>query len=262
MKIVLKRKQNSSNADWLRVFRNIEKYVSRTEVEAAADKTMSEMSRTLSEYRRPIYAYSGGKDSIVLADLCRNVGVNVGVMAVTGMEYPAFERWLAKNLPQGVRTVSTGQTLEWLKMHPERFIFQPAAGTDKQIPINIGVQHKFYDAYGADVILLGRRKADGNHIGFGRNIYTDGAGRTKYNPLSDWPHELILGYIHYKRLEMPPFYAWPDGFIQGTHPWFYRQVQKGSTFERTVQEIIDIDSMLLAEAAKTVPVIREVLENL
>lgn len=137
MKIALKRKQNSSNADWLRVFRNIEKYVSRTEVEAAADKTMSEMTCTLSEYRRPIYAYSGGKDSIVLADLCRNAGINVGVMAVTGMEYPTFERWLAKNLPQGVRTVSTGQTLDWLTMHPERFIFQSASGTDKQIPIKL-----------------------------------------------------------------------------------------------------------------------------
>lgn len=247
----LGRKQSSKNADWLEVYRNIERYVSLEEVLEAEERTLAEMTRILSGYKRPIYAYSAGKDSIVLAELCRKAGVDVGVMSITSLEYPEYQKWIDEHAPKGVEMVNTGQDLEWLSRNLHWFL-PLKDDPDRQSPVNIRIQHNFYDSHGADIILLGRRKADGNYVGRnGSNIYTDGSGRTKYNPIADWEHELLLGYIHYKKLPLPPIYDWADGFVQGTHPWFYREVH---TDRRTVlQEINEIDSTLLAEAVKVVP---------
>lgn len=259
---VLGRKYSNTNEEWLEVFNNIERYISYDEVQRAKERALKEMAATMAEFKNPIYAYSGGKDSIVLADLCMQVGVKTGVMSITELEYPAFRQWIEKNVPDGVELVSTGQDLQWLAKHPDRFLCYWDGG-DKQSPVNIGVQHSFYDKSGADVILLGRRKADNNYVGKGgSNIYTDSVGRTKYNPISDWTHETLLGYIRYEQLYLPPIYSWPDGFNQGTHPWFDREVMRGSTEEQTVREIVQIDSTLLAEAAKVVPRIAEFLKHI
>lgn len=251
-------KQSSNNDDWLDVYYHIEDYVSKEEVKEAAERTINEIKRTTFNYHNPIFAYSGGKDSIVLADLCDKADIHVGVMSITEMEYPAFNKWLEVNCPNGVHLVSTKQNLDWLAKHQDRFLPRKE-DVDKQSPINIGVQHDFYDKYGADVILLGRRKADGNYVGRGGNFYTDSTGRNKYNPISEWPHELLLGYIRYYGLNMPPIYDWADGFIQGTHPWFYREIQKGATFESTLQEIVKIDPNILKQAAKKVPIIAKAI---
>ena len=68
------------------------------------------------------------------------------------------------------------------------------------------------------MLLLGRRRADGNYTGKD-GLYTNGQGVTRFSPLYDWPHEYILAYIHYHQLALPPIYQWQDGFVRGTHPW-------------------------------------------
>lgn len=69
-------------------------------------------------------------------------------------------------------------------------------------------QAKYYKVRELDLILLGRRRADGNYCGRRSNIYTDGKGVTRYSPLAAWSHEEILAYIHYHNVRMPPIYKW------------------------------------------------------
>lgn len=172
MNIVLKSKRFNTQQQWVEVWDNIEKYVTRAEMESAEQAVLADMKEKLSAFKKPIYGYSAGKDSIVLAELCRKADVDVGVMSITGLEYPAFDRWARENKPSGVEIISTGQDLEWLGSHPSCFLRHRGVNSDMQTRLNRQIQHRFYDKVGADVILLGRRKADGNYGGRNRsNIY-------------------------------------------------------------------------------------------
>ncbi len=110
------------------------------------------------------------------------------------------------------------------------------------------------------MLLLGRRRADGNYVGRGDNIYTNGQGVTRYSPMSDWTHEKVLAYIHYYNLEMPPIYEWKNGYLCGTHPWPARQ-WTGSV-ENAWAEIYEIDSAIVTEAAEHIQSAKDFLESL
>ncbi len=113
------------------------------------------------------------------------------------------------------------------------------------------MQHKAQRCYfkqnNLDVLLLGRRRADGNFVGRGDNIYMDSKGVSRYSPLADWSHEQILAYIHYHKLALPPIYDWKNGYLCGTHPWPARQ-WTGSE-QNGWQEIYDIDKDIVITAA-------------
>lgn len=126
------------------------------------------------------------------------------------------------------------------------------------------VQHRaqaeYYKARGLDMILLGRRRTDGNYCGKGGNIYTDRKGITRYSPLADWKHEEVLAYIHYYDVPMPPVYGWPNGYLCGTHPWPARQ-WTGSE-ERGWAEVYQIDPDIVTEAARKFPGAKKFLKSM
>ena len=77
MKIVLGRKQSMKPDDenlWWNVINNIEDYVSLEETEQAT-KIARERILQVTLGKKSAYIWSGGKDSLVISDLCRNVGI-------------------------------------------------------------------------------------------------------------------------------------------------------------------------------------------
>ena len=110
------------------------------------------------------------------------------------------------------------------------------------------------------MLLLGRRRADGNYVGRGDNVYTNKQGVTRYSPLSEWTHEQMLAYIHYHNLEMPPIYSWKNGYLCGTHPWPARQ-WTGSV-ENAWAEIYEIDSQVVHQAAGHIQSAQDFLNKL
>ena len=243
----LKRKQSISNQQWIDATEKIEGLVSKEELDLLVAITVDEIKKVVSG-KKAAYAWSGGKDSIVLGAICDNAGIKNSVIGICDLEYTAFLDWLSANKPERCTVINTGQNLEWLKKHPNMLFPQDSGTAAKWFSI---VQHraqkKYYKENQLDLLLLGRRKADGNYVGRKSNIYTDGKGVTKYSPLADWKHEHILAYIHYYKLPLPPFYDWDNGFKCGTHPWAARQ-HTGSIVEGW-NEVISIQSNL-AEARK------------
>ena len=122
-----------------------------------------------------------------------------------------------------------------------KFLREQNGKTQGELAVLFGIEQK-------TMLLLGRRRADGNYVGKGDNIYTNSQGVTRYSPLSDWTHEQVLAYIHYYNLAMPPIYDWKNGYLCGTHPWPARQ-WTGST-ENAWSEIYEIDSSIVNEAAE------------
>lgn len=250
MKTVLGRKQSVKNEDWLKAMEEIEKLISREEVEEAVLAAVEDICRETTG-KKAAYAWSGGKDSLVLGEICRMAGITDCMLAVCDLEYPAFMDWIESHKPDGLEIINTGQGMEWLKKHPEMLFPRDSQTAARWFSV---VQHraqaKYCREHGLDLILLGRRRADGNYCGRGSNVYTDGKGVTRYSPLAAWKHETILGFIHYYQVPMPPIYDWSNGYLCGTHPWPARQWT--SNPENAWKEIYSIDPNIVTDAAKSI----------
>ena len=247
MKNILGRKQTIKNEDWLNAVERIEELISREEIVSLVDSTVETIYQNTMG-KKVAYAWSGGKDSIVLGKLCEMAGIHSCMMGICNLEYPEFMEWVEKYRPSGLKVINTGQDLEWLKKHPEMLF--PTDGKTAARWFSI-VQHraqaKYYQENELDLILLGRRIADGNYCGKSGGIYTDRNGVTRYSPLSDWKHEEILGVVHYYDLPMPPIYGWPKGYLCGTHPWPARQWTISA--ENAWREIYEIDPRIVRSVA-------------
>ena len=256
---VLGRKQRIKNSEWIEVFAKIEQAVSRKELEQLVAKTVKEI-KNKTKGKKAAYSWSGGKDSLVLGEICRQAGIIPCVLVICNLEYKGFLEWVEGNKPPELSIINTGQDINWLAAHPDMLFPQDSKHAARWFQI---VQHrgqtKYYKENGLDMLLLGRRRADGNYVGKGSNIYTNGQGITRYSPLSEWTHEQILAYIHYNNLKMPPIYDWENGYLCGTHPWPARQ-WTGTEAEGWAQ-IYAIDSSIVTEAAGYFPGAEEYLSN-
>lgn len=260
MKNVLGRKQSIKNEDWLKAMDGIEELVSKEELDEAVSAAVEDIRRETAG-KKAAYAWSGGKDSLVLAGICQMAGITDCMMAVCDLEYPVFMAWIEEYKPDGLEMINTGQGIEWLKNHPEMLFPKDSKTAARWFAI---VQHKaqaqYYRSHKLDVLLLGRRRADGNYCGRGGNIYTDGKGVTRYSPLADWKHETVLAYIHYYGVPMPPIYGWQNGYLCGTHPWPARQ--HTGTQENAWREIYSIEPGIVREAAKIFPGAKKCLKEM
>lgn len=247
MNNILGRKQRIKNSDWIEALGKIEELVSKDELDQHVKATIKDIKAKVKE-KNAAYAWSAGKDSIVLGKICEAAGVTPCVLVTCNLEYPAFIQWVEDNKPPELTIINTGQDMEWLKKHPQMLFPQDSKLAAQWFHI---VQHrgqaKYYKDNNLDMLLLGRRRADGNYVGKGSNVYTNGQGVTRYSPLADWTHEEILAYIHYYKLAMPPIYDWCNGYLCGTHPWPARQWTKST--ENAWKEVYEIDSSIVNAAA-------------
>lgn len=260
MKKNLGKKQSISNDAWIEAMDHIEELVTKAELDELVQDTIKDI-QGVTAGKRAAYAWSAGKDSLVLGEICRQAGVTECMLAMCDLEYPAFTAWIEEHKPENLEIINTGQNLEWLKKHPEMLFPQDSKAAARWFSI---VQHraqaKYYKGHELEVLLLGRRKADGNYCGRGSNIYTDGKGITRYSPLSGWSHEAVLAYIHYYYIPMPPIYGWKNGYLCGTHPWAARQ-WTGSE-ENGWAEVYEIAPHVVEEAAGVILGANKYLESI
>ena len=204
---VLGRKQRIENSEWIEAFTKIEQIVSRKDLDRLVDKTVKEIKKKTKD-KKAAYAWSGGKDSLVLEKVSQMAGIQSCVLVICNLEYQAFIEWVDANKPPELEIINTGQDMEWLAAHPQMLFPQESKTAAQWFHI---VQHrgqaKYYKDHELDIMLLGRRRADGNYVGKGDNIYTNGQGVTRYSPLSDWSHDEILAFIHYYGVELPPIFT-------------------------------------------------------
>lgn len=257
---MLGKKQRVTNEAWIEVLEKIEQLVTKEELDEKVRQTVEEI-KTKTQGKNAAFAWSAGKDSLVLEQICYMAGINSCVLVISNLEYKAFLEWVEAHKPAELEIINTGQDLEWLAKHQQMLFPQNSQIASQWFHI---VQHrgqaKYYKAKDLDVLLLGRRRADGNYVGKGSNIYTDGKGVTRYSPLADWSHEDILAFIHYYEVPVPPIYEWKSGYLCGTHPWAARQ-WTGSV-ENGWKEVYEIEPDIVQNAAEVIPSAKEFLNNL
>ena len=249
MKQVLGTKHRSTNAQWLDAVAHIETLISDKEVARYAETALERIDAA-STGKHAAFAYSGGKDSIVLADLCAKLGIREGYFAYCDLDYPAFIEWVTKHKPAGVSMMHTGYGLDLLSEHPELIFARGAVGQRWHQISQRGPFTRMFFENRLDVLLVGHRTIDANVCGQDGYIRKN-TGEVRYAPLYDWPHEALLGYIHYHELALPPIYGWKDGYTQGTHAWPERDYCE--TLEQGYREVYDIDPSIIVNAAKKIP---------
>ena len=99
MRRVLGRKQSSKHEDWVRAMKDIETLISREEIERKTVATIAKI-REITAGKTAAYAWSGGKDSLVLGRICEAAGIPDCMMGVCNMEYPQFMEWVDYNRPE------------------------------------------------------------------------------------------------------------------------------------------------------------------
>lgn len=255
----LGRKQRISNEAWIETIKNIENIIPKSDIDKKVGQTVKAIKK-ITKGKKVAFAWSGGKDSLVLEQLCYKAGISECVLVICNMEYKGFLQWVTDHMPENLEVIDTKQDLKWLDAHPHMLFPQNSNIAAQWFHI---VQHRgqaiYYKEHQLDMIMLGRRKADGNYVGKGSNIYTDSKGVTRYSPLSDWTHEEILAFIHYYKIPLPPFYEWSNGYYCGTHPWPARQWT--GSIANGWKEVYTIDKTIVINAADYITSAREFLES-
>ncbi len=243
----LRKKQFMNNELWLKAIAKIEQIMPQRELNVIVHQTILDI-QSMVKGKNVAYAWSGGKDSIVLGDICEKAGVKKSMIGVCNLEYPAFIDWVRRHKPKNCEIINTGQDMEWLAKHQDMLFPQNSTKAARWFAIvQHTAQHHYYKDNNLDMILLGRRRTDGNYVGLD-NIYKDRKGIIRYSPLAEWKHEHILAYIHYFKKELPPIYDWKNGYLCGTHPWPARQWTK--SVENGWKEVFDIDKNIVIDAAE------------
>ena len=257
MKRILGRKQTSPDTRWVEAMNRIEELVSRDELDSAVATAIEDI-KAASQGKNVAYAWSGGKDSLVLGKICEAAGVKNCMFSHTDLEYPAFLDWCLENKPEHCEVIRIPYDLDWLAQH-ENMLFPKGRELNKWYQI---VQRaaftKYFFEHNLDMIIVGHRKADGNIVGPDGTI-RKGSGEVRYSPLADWPHEMILAYIHYNNINLPPIYKWYNGFRCGTHPWPSRMYT--GSIENGWREVYEIDPSIVETAAEKITSARLFLES-
>lgn len=252
------KKQSSRHENWLATLDRIEEIVPRADFDRAFEQAVARVNA----YRTgAAYAWSGGKDSMVLQAVVEAAGVRDCCFGMTsGLEYRAFLQWVTDNMPAGLTVIKNGWDLEWLARNPGMLFPANATIAGRWFK---GIQHAAQDAYfkanRLAVLVIGRRVADGNQCG-PNGYYRNAKGIARLSPLWDWSHELVLAGVRYLGLPLAPFYAWPRGYQVGTHAWPARQWCRDE--QHGWSEVHSIDPAVIVEAARLLPGARRFLDSL
>lgn len=262
------RKQRAADqADWHDTLERLRVSVDRGAVRAQVDAAAYAIRERLPTLgARPAFGWSGGKDSQVLQVVCEAAGITESVLAISDLEYPAFLRWATDNMPHGLTIVRRPWDLEWLAAHDDMLFPGTAPGGDGAGTAArwfSGVQHwgqrRYCRERNVDVLLQGRRRADGNFISTraGADHYRDRCGFVRWSPLADWTHEQVLAVIAAYEIPLAPCYSWPRGFQVGTGSWPARQYCRDRA--HGWGEVTTIDPDVTERAAALVPSARAFL---
>jgi len=217
---IIGRKQSSTNKEFQTVFENVPAYVSLDHIKKVQELAVNDIIKSTDGLETAI-SYSGGKDATVLAHLCNLAGLHRGCIGITrGLEYKAFLSWLKMNMPKGIEYSYTDQDMKWLFKNQDWALFPNKKNSVRLRNVTHRASEENYvKKYNIEMMIYGRRILDGNFCGT-KKIYK-AKHRLQYNPIREWSHEEVLGYLVYFNIPLAPQYYQKDRWLEGVNLWSY-----------------------------------------
>lgn len=254
---MIRRKQVSSQKEWVNFFNNAEYYISKGEIDALTYNTVEELVKTTAG-KRVAYGWSGGKDSIVVQKLCELAGIEKAVIFTHDLEYKDFADFIRRNAPAGLEVVKTKHDLEWLKKNEENFLFpiESKYSDAYMIQIQRNGLKRYFKRNNLEQVIMGVRIHDGNNVP--KKIMVNKDGYTRNAIIKDWTNEQVMAFIKYNNLELPRTYLYEDGFIHGTGPWSALKRVKGRGLKECWEYVHQYDKEAVERAGEYFELAKEV----
>lgn len=189
----------------------------RTNLEPLIDRANDRLRELLCHSRKNLLAYSGGKDSIVVAHLATKHGINE---AVSELSF-CFPRDVAefgdhaKHLGLAVFWQNS-LNMDWLKKHPHLLFADLKQQSELYAKRQQATIKRIARRLGYTGIITGRRKQENT---VRSHLYQTADGKWNCHPLIDWTTDNIWQYIHDHRLPYPTIYKTPIGKLEGADPF-------------------------------------------
>lgn len=245
------RKQSLEHADFVAIRNAASQTITKAAIDAKIERAVGEI-RAFCKGKNAAFAWSGGKDSVALGFIADLSGVPDCVLGITDLEYPAFLAWVTAHMPDRLEVINTGLDLEWLSANIGMLFPRDASTAANWFArVQHSAQRQYYRKYRLDVIMVGRRRSDGNFVGRAGENWYSADGVLRYSPLADWTHADVFALIDHYHLPLPPFYNWPRGYRCGTHPWAARQWCR--SIADGWREVHSIDPSIVRQAAAVLP---------
>lgn len=256
--IKIKRPTNS-DYEWIKLYENSLNEVSEERTKFLEEQAIARI--TAVNGLKACYGWSGGKDSVVIADLIKKSEIKAKPVIWRGInDYPAVSEWIDKNKPKGLKEIFIDKySLEYINKNPG-FLFLQGGNKFRQafMATKWKYQRDFIADY--DVFITGRRLVERNVCGNASNGFL--RGKT-LSPIADWKDEECFAYIRRNNLSLSPFYSWPRGFQFGSvalGEWTERPLM-GLTVDEVFNEIYEIDKSIVIDAASRLKQANEYLER-
>lgn len=189
---------------------------------AAYDEALRDAVKTLTEFRnvckRPLIAFSGGKDSIVLAHISKMFDLTEAVRDNALSFYRVEDQVIRNVVPAlGIRVKHVDRLGRSFPFNRRDYLFPDTAGQAKfyRLAQVATVKHHAMRRQ-HDGVLYGRRRQE-NVVR--APIYQTVDGLWSGNPLINWTHEQVWTYIEDNGLPFPDIYETEVGPVDGATPW-------------------------------------------
>lgn len=244
---MLGKKQREKNSRFIEVYNNIHLYKSKIEIDNLIDYTISEIKSVIGNKTWGL-AWSGGKDSVVVEFLCKQIGSFPSCMGMTkDLEYPEFLRYVTNVMPEDLKVYTSIHDLKWLSNNLDWLFPRNSNQAGKWFKaIQHNAQNNFYKDKSLDLLITGRRLKDSNFVGENGIYKNKATGVVRYSPIYKWSHEDVIALMKYYNLPKAPFYNWRNGWIVGSGCWPARQWT--GSIEKGWRDIYEIDKSIVMKA--------------
>lgn len=210
----------------------------------------------LRDVKKPLLAFSGGKDAIVATVLAAELGVRDAVCEESFYFTMQRDDTRALVARLGLRcTFFNSLSVEWLAAHP-RFIFS-RDNSARAAYFAIRQQRTVaqYAAKGGyDAVIFGRRN-DTNAV---RATTYQKDGRLQIMPVRYWREPEVWRFIDAQGIPRPRIYSTVYGVNQHNGPWniYNAKVDKVECF----RDLATVERSVIEDAARVIPAARAALE--
>lgn len=196
--------------------------VSKTEIEALTIEAVERIKTVAKNYKNIFCGWTGGKDSLVIADLLDKGNVPyTPINFITSYEFQSFMDFIDQIKPNNLKThYADAYYLPHLNVDGGLLFLKRPKSLGEWIKKKLVIQRRTLGYYECDLFVTGRRIEDKNFCGRKEDNYLAPAKTyPTFSPIAEWTNEQILAYMKYNELPLAPLYYYKNGFSNGTGGW-------------------------------------------